>query len=44
VATLDGAFALSQVDCLAVSVSEDLDFDVARALYGFFQINFRVAE
>jgi hypothetical protein len=32
------------MDDVAVRVGEDLDFDVARALDSFFEINLRIAE
>src|SRR5581483_3121820 len=43
-AALDRAFALSQVDDVAVVVGEDLDFDVARSLDVFFEVDAAVFE
>src|SRR5215813_13781982 len=43
-AALDGAFAFSQVDHVAVIVTEHLDFDVARVGDVFFQIDAAVFE
>jgi hypothetical protein len=41
---LDGAFALAQVDHVAVMVAQDLDFHMARLDDEFFKINFVVME
>ena len=44
VAPLDGAFALAQMDDVAMRVAEHLDFDVARRLDEFLQEHALVAE
>ena len=44
VTALDRTFALVQVDDVAVCVGDDLDFDMARPLDQFLQINVPVAE
>ena len=41
---LDAALALAQVDHVAMPVTQDLDFDVARMLQILFEINLGVAE
>ena len=43
-AALDGAFALAQVDHVAVAIAEQLDFDVARALDQLLDVDFGIAE
>ena len=43
-AALDGAFALAEGDDAAVNVGENLDFDVARLLEIFFEVEAGVAE
>ncbi len=43
-AALDGAFALAQMNQMAVLVAEHLDFDVARLQYQLFEIHFAVLE
>ncbi len=43
-ASLDGAFALAEMDQVAVLVAEDLNFNVARAVDPFFEIDFTGTE
>jgi hypothetical protein len=43
-APLNGTLALAEMDQVAVFVSEDLDFDVARTLDPFFEVDFTGAE
>ena len=43
-AALDGAFALSEIDAVAMFVGEDLHLDVARVSDGLLDINFVIAE
>ena len=41
---LNGAIAFAQINCIAMLICEDLNFDVARALEQFFQIDISIAE
>src|SRR5438876_11778603 len=42
--TLNRTFTLAEVHNMAVRVGKDLDFDMARALDNFFQIDLRAAK
>ena len=44
VATLDGAFTLTEGDAMAVFVGQDLDFDMAGVLDKFFEVDVARAE
>ena len=43
-AALDGAVALADVDCVAIAIGKDLDFDVAAANDQFLKVDAAIAK
>ena len=43
-ASLNGTITFAQINGVAVFVSQDLDLDMPRVFYVFFQINIRIAK